>query len=69
MVVDQGKKDGLVKVSWRDVREHVSKVEPGFSKIVDAINPDDSFPLYLAYYPYGDMDADTQSTPLRTTNR
>lgn len=58
---------GLVKVSWADVRKRVAKVEPDFTSIVDELNPDSSFPLYLAYYPYGDLKGDTQSTflPLR----
>lgn len=59
---DEGK--GLVKTCWRDVRKRVSKVEPTFAKIVDSIDPDPSFPLYLSYYPYGAMDADTQSSLL-----
>lgn len=58
--VDEGK--GLVKVYWADVRERVAKVEPTFAKIVDELNPDKTFPLYLAYYPYGASDADTKSS-------
>lgn len=54
-------KKGLVKTSWNLIRKRVSKVAPEFAKIVDALSPDDSFPLYLAYYPYGDLKGDTIS--------
>ena len=57
--VDEGK--GLVKVYWADIRDRVAKVAPTFAKIVDELNPDKTFPLYLAYYPYGDLIGDTQS--------
>lgn len=30
--------------------------------MVDSINPDKKFPLYLAFYPYGSIDADTTSS-------
>jgi len=51
---------GLVKVYWADVRERVAKVEPEFAKIVDELSPGKDYPLYLAYYPYGEMIADTE---------
>lgn len=60
--MDIDKNKGLVKVYWETIRKKVAKVEPTFAKIVDDLNPDKSFPLYLAYYPYGAFDADTQST-------
>jgi hypothetical protein len=53
---------GMVKVYWADVCKRVEKVEPTFAKIVSELNPDKSFPLYLAYYPYGAIDADTESS-------
>lgn len=58
--IDNG--TGLVKVFWQDVRDRIAKVEPTFARIVDALNPDKSFPLFLAYYPYGSVDADTISS-------
>lgn len=58
--MDDGK--NLVKLYWHDVRERVAKVEPIFAQIVNELNPDKTFPLYLAYYPYGATDADTQSS-------
>jgi len=57
--VDEGR--GLVKVYWQDIRKRVAKVEPKFAKIVDALSPDKTFPLYLAYYPYGALTGDTIS--------
>jgi len=62
MVKELTDTSGLVKVGWSDVREKVFKVEPRFTKIVDELNPDKSLPLYLAYYPYGAVDADTISS-------
>src|SRR3990167_7128979 len=56
--VDEGK--GLVKTYWANIRKRVAKVEPTFAKIVDEINPDKSFPIYLAYYPYGALIGDTK---------
>ncbi len=62
MLTKQDERNGLVKTSWDAIRHRVLKIEPHFAKLVDEINPDESFSLYLAYYPYGSMDADTQST-------
>jgi hypothetical protein len=56
---DTGK--GCVKVYWQDVRERVAKVEPTFAKLVDDLNPDKTFPLYLMYYPYGAAIEDTKT--------
>lgn len=52
---------GLVKTNWNSIRNRAVKVAPEFVKIVDELSPDDSFPLYLAYYPYGDLKGDTIS--------
>lgn len=62
MVTEQDEGRGLVKTYWANIRERVAKVEPTFAKIVDTLNPDKTFPLYLAYYPYGALKGDTQST-------
>ena len=55
-------RNGLVKCFWSDIRQRFAKVEPTFTAIVDQLSPDQSFPLYIAYYPYGDTDADTCSS-------
>lgn len=52
----------IVKTHWSEIREQVAKVEPKFSEIVDNLDPDLSFPLFLAYYPYGATDADIESS-------
>ncbi len=57
--VDEGR--GLVKVYWSDIRARVAKVEPSFASIVDEINPDSSFPIFLAYYTYGELIGDNHS--------
>lgn len=68
MITGQDERQGLVKACWSEVRKRVAKVEPQFAKIVDDLNPDKTFPLYLAYYPYGAIDADTESTLLPDSN-
>lgn len=62
MLTGTDERQGLVKTDWASVRKRVAEVEPIFAKIVDELNPDKSYPLYLAYYPYGAIDADTQSS-------
>lgn len=52
---------GTVKTTWSEVRKSVLKVAPNFAKIVDEIDPNKSFPLFLAYYPYGELIGDTYS--------
>lgn len=59
--VDENK--GLVKVYWQQVRDRVAKVNPVFAKLIDDVSPDKTFPLYLAYYPYGTL-VDDARTPL-----
>lgn len=56
--------NGLVKVDWHQIRKNVKIVEPNFAKMVDDLNPDKTFPIYLAYIPYGDLKGDTVSTLL-----
>jgi hypothetical protein len=56
---DEGR--GLVKTCWADIRERVAKVEPKFASIIDALNPDKSFSLFLAYFPYGTLIGDTKT--------
>lgn len=58
--IDEG--NGLVKCFWSDIRHRFAKIEPVFTDIVDQLSPKQSHPLYVAYYPYGDTDADTRSS-------
>jgi hypothetical protein len=68
MVINVDKNQGLIKVYWEDVHKHIAKIEPKFAKIVNELAPDKSFPLYLAYYPYGAIDADTKSSFFPSAN-
>lgn len=61
MLTTTDERRGLVKTYWPDVRDRVRKIAPEFAKIVDTLSPDKSFPLYLAYLPYGDLKGDTIS--------
>ena len=62
MLTTIDERNGLVKCCWKDIRHRFEKVEPIFTKIVDQLSPDETYPLYLAYYPYGATDADTISS-------
>jgi len=62
--VDEGK--GIVKVYWKDVRERVEKVDPEFAYMVDKLDPDQKFPLYLTYFAYGDLIGDKKGLFLPT---
>lgn len=62
MFTEINERKGLIKCYWSDIRERFAQVEPEFTAIVDQLSPDQSYPLYIAYYPYGATDADTQSS-------
>lgn len=55
------KAKGLVRVYWQDVRDRVEKVAPTLAKIIDDLKPGKTLPLYLAYYPYGALIADSEA--------
>jgi len=55
-------RNGMVKTTWKDVRKRVQRVEPEFTKIVDELSVDDTFPLYMVYFPYGAYKGDTESS-------
>jgi hypothetical protein len=67
MLTTIDERKGLVKTCWENVRHRVSMVAPQFAKIVDSLSPGKSFPLFLAYYPYGDLKGDTISPFLPKT--
>jgi hypothetical protein len=48
-------KPTLKKVYWQDIRKTVAQVNTGFAHLVDALSPDNRFPLYIAQYPYGTL--------------
>lgn len=62
MTMHVNMQNGLIKVYWHDVSARVYAVSPTFASIVNALDPGRDFPLYLAYYPYGAVDADTESS-------
>jgi len=61
MVTNWDKRKGLVKTQWSEIRDRVAKIEPVFAKIVDELSPDEGYPIFLAYYPYGTLTGDTES--------
>ena len=62
MITRNDESCGLVKVCWDDIKDRVKQVEPVFAEHVNKLSPDKSFPIYLAYYPYGSVEADTESS-------
>lgn len=61
MISETDEKKGLVRIYWKDIRARIGKIEPKLTKIIDELNPDHTFPLYLAYLPYGTLKGDTIS--------
>ncbi len=50
---------GVVKTNWKQARSHFKKVAPEFTRLVDNLSPDDSFRIYLFYFPYGMLKGET----------
>jgi hypothetical protein len=49
---------GIEKVSWKEIRSRVHKVNPSFANVVDKINPGEQLPLFLVSFPYGALIGD-----------
>jgi len=45
----------IQKLTWNDVRENVTKVNPILANTIDALDPSDDYVLYKASYPYGSV--------------
>ena len=56
---------GLTKSCWQDVRGMVQKIDVEFASLVDEINPDQTFPLYVSCYNYGEKIGDNIGTFLK----
>ena len=50
----------LEKVSWMQCREKVQQVNANLCRIIDALSPDESLPLWLVKYPFGAVIDDGQ---------
>ena len=61
-------KEGLVRINWETARERFVRTEPTLTKLIDKLSPDNSFAIYLAYFPYGMLKGDTQSSYLPLLN-
>ncbi len=48
-------KGKLEKLTWKDVRAEVAKVNPAFAKVIDELNPDDKHWIAKVTYPYGSL--------------
>lgn len=61
MSIIMDNQQGILRVLWSDVREHLKQIEPLFTSIVDELEPDDAYPLYILNFPYGEMIGDDHS--------
>lgn len=43
----------LTEHSWPEIRDRVHAVNPEFATVLDEVNPDKSYTVFLARYPYG----------------
>lgn len=68
MITEVDERKGLVRKYWEDIRDRVAAVEPEFAKIVDSLNLGKDYPVYLAYYHYGDYISDSQDVFLPAVN-
>ena len=55
--IDTG--DGTVRTTWDKVRGRVKDVNPVLFSLIDELSPDESFPIYIVYLPYGQLKGDT----------
>jgi hypothetical protein len=46
-------KSFLKEITWKKARELIAAIDPNLIKIIDNVNPDDSFTIYHARYPFG----------------
>ncbi len=53
MTLMKKRKSRLEALIWQDVRCEVAAVNPKLAEKIDALNPDDSFVVYKAAYPFG----------------
>ncbi len=56
----------FTKISWDGIKEQIRRINIEFFDIVESIKPDDSCPLYVVSFPYGDLIGDqiSQFLPL-----
>ncbi len=64
--IDEGK--GTVRTTWKEVRDRFEKVDPHLTKLIDNVSPDENFPIYLLYFPYGMLKGDTNDSYLPLSN-
>lgn len=62
MVTEMDERQGIQVVYWENIRNHVSKIEENLALLIDELNLDRSFPLFLAHYPYGATIANADNT-------
>jgi hypothetical protein len=58
MISDQDIGHGTCRLFWPDIRDRVSQFDSKLCHLIDQLDPGKKFPLYLSYYPYGELIAD-----------
>ncbi len=48
-------KGSFEKLTWKQVRADVAKVNPAFAKIIDELSPSDKYWVAKVRYPYGSL--------------
>jgi len=56
---------GVVRTVWSEIASRARQVNSTFSALVDKLSPDDRFPVYLIYLPYGMLKGDTHHSYFR----
>ncbi|QDP73712.1 hypothetical protein FOG18_13720 (plasmid) [Legionella israelensis] len=64
--MDEG--EGIVRTTWDTVRDRFTKVDPRLANLIDGVSPNNKFPIYLLYFPYGMLKGDTNSSYLPLLN-
>lgn len=68
MYTEIDERHGVVRSTWKDVRDRVRVVNPEFTKLVDELSPDD-FALYVLYLPYGQLVGDVKTPFLHSSDK
>ena len=58
----------LQKIYWKDIESKISKIDSEFARLVNDIEPNKEYPLYLSSYKYGETIGDNLGTILKNRN-
>ncbi|WP_040916823.1 hypothetical protein [Legionella tunisiensis] len=58
-----------MKVGWTDIKHEIKEANPEFYSLINKINPPDTYPLFVATFPYGVLIGDDRSQFLPINNQ